>query len=157
MEFLISTNPGEEPRPLGMVASGGELSRIMLAIKTVLVGSRNCEAARPLFSTDKRRSADLKEYSYNLKPFMSVEFYSTTKFVSSRLMASPPSSTQAAAEVQLRRLWKAGVLQKARAWPHENGLIVWDNVILYVIDEKALNVYKKQFAQEFHKQPQKTP
>ena len=36
IEFLISTNPGEERRPLGMVASGGELSRIMLAIKTVL-------------------------------------------------------------------------------------------------------------------------
>lgn len=35
-EFYISTNPGEPVRPLGMVASGGELSRIMLAIKTVL-------------------------------------------------------------------------------------------------------------------------
>ncbi|MDR1771818.1 MAG: DNA repair protein RecN [Hungatella sp.] len=35
-EFLISTNPGEALKPLGMVASGGELSRIMLAIKTVL-------------------------------------------------------------------------------------------------------------------------
>lgn len=35
-EFLISTNPGEPLRPLGKVASGGELSRIMLAIKTVL-------------------------------------------------------------------------------------------------------------------------
>ena len=35
-EFLISTNPGEKVRPLKDVASGGELSRIMLAIKTVL-------------------------------------------------------------------------------------------------------------------------
>lgn len=35
-EFVISTNPGEPMRSLGMVASGGELSRIMLAIKTVL-------------------------------------------------------------------------------------------------------------------------
>jgi DNA repair protein RecN (Recombination protein N) len=35
-EFLISTNPGEPPKPLGKVASGGELSRIMLALKTVL-------------------------------------------------------------------------------------------------------------------------
>lgn len=35
-EFFISTNPGEPLRPLGAVASGGELSRIMLAIKTVL-------------------------------------------------------------------------------------------------------------------------
>lgn len=36
IEFLISTNPGEAPRPLVKIASGGELSRIMLAIKTVL-------------------------------------------------------------------------------------------------------------------------
>ena len=36
VEFLISANPGEEPKPLGKVASGGELSRIMLAMKNVL-------------------------------------------------------------------------------------------------------------------------
>lgn len=36
VEFLISTNPGEPPKPLAKIASGGELSRIMLAIKTVL-------------------------------------------------------------------------------------------------------------------------
>ncbi|MDD3360556.1 MAG: DNA repair protein RecN [Hespellia sp.] len=35
-EFYISTNPGEELHPLGSTASGGELSRIMLAIKTVM-------------------------------------------------------------------------------------------------------------------------
>lgn len=38
VEFLISTNPGEGLKPLSQVASGGELSRIMLAIKTVLAG-----------------------------------------------------------------------------------------------------------------------
>lgn len=38
-EFMISTNPGESLKPLGKVASGGELSRIMLAIKTVLADS----------------------------------------------------------------------------------------------------------------------
>ena len=38
VEFLISTNPGETLKPLGQVASGGELSRVMLAIKTVLAG-----------------------------------------------------------------------------------------------------------------------
>lgn len=36
IEFLISTNPGEGKKPLQQVASGGELSRIMLAFKTVL-------------------------------------------------------------------------------------------------------------------------
>jgi len=37
VEFLISPNPGEEPKPLAKTASGGELSRIMLALKTILV------------------------------------------------------------------------------------------------------------------------
>ena len=36
IEFLFSANPGEPPMPLAKVASGGELSRLMLAIKTVL-------------------------------------------------------------------------------------------------------------------------
>jgi DNA repair protein RecN (Recombination protein N) len=35
VEFFISTNPGEEPRPLARIASGGEISRLMLALKTV--------------------------------------------------------------------------------------------------------------------------
>lgn len=34
--FLISTNPGEPPKPLSKIASGGELSRIMLAIKNII-------------------------------------------------------------------------------------------------------------------------
>ncbi len=37
IEFLISTNPGEPAKPLAKIASGGELSRIMLAIKNVIV------------------------------------------------------------------------------------------------------------------------
>ncbi len=36
VEFYISTNPGEEPRPLSKIASGGEISRIVLAIKHLL-------------------------------------------------------------------------------------------------------------------------
>ncbi len=39
VEFLISTNPGEPPKPLSKVASGGELSRVMLALKSVLSDS----------------------------------------------------------------------------------------------------------------------
>jgi DNA repair protein RecN (Recombination protein N) len=35
VEFLFSANPGQPPRPLAQVASGGELSRILLALKTV--------------------------------------------------------------------------------------------------------------------------
>ncbi len=36
VEFMISTNPGEPVKPLGSIASGGELSRIMLGLKTVM-------------------------------------------------------------------------------------------------------------------------
>ena len=45
--FLISTNPGEELKPLSAVASGGELSRIMLALKSVL--ARNEETPTLIF------------------------------------------------------------------------------------------------------------
>lgn len=41
IEFLISANPGQEPRPIAKIASGGELSRIMLAIKNVLSDKDN--------------------------------------------------------------------------------------------------------------------
>ncbi|MDR2602859.1 MAG: DNA repair protein RecN [Spirochaetaceae bacterium] len=44
VEFLFSANSGEEPRELSRIASGGELSRVMLAIKTALVSS-GAEAA----------------------------------------------------------------------------------------------------------------
>ena len=36
LELLISTNPGEPPKPLAKIASGGEISRVMLAIKNVM-------------------------------------------------------------------------------------------------------------------------
>jgi DNA repair protein RecN (Recombination protein N) len=36
VSFLISPNPGEDPKPLAKIASGGEISRVMLAIKTIL-------------------------------------------------------------------------------------------------------------------------
>ncbi|KAF0182244.1 MAG: DNA repair protein RecN (Recombination protein N) [Nitrospirae bacterium] len=43
-EFLFSANPGEPPKPLGKVASGGELSRIMLALKsTALSGGKGAQ------------------------------------------------------------------------------------------------------------------
>ena len=39
IEFLLSANLGESPKPLKSVASGGEISRVMLALKTVLAES----------------------------------------------------------------------------------------------------------------------
>ena len=41
VEFLISSNIGEEPKPIAKIASGGELSRIMLALKNVIADKDN--------------------------------------------------------------------------------------------------------------------
>ena len=46
---------------------------------------------------------------------------------------------------------KAGILDKAKVWPNKNGLIVWQDIILYVTDEKVLNNYKKQLEEEYRK------
>ena len=43
VEFLISPNPGEQARPLRKIASGGEISRVMLALKTVLTSGNECD------------------------------------------------------------------------------------------------------------------
>jgi DNA repair protein RecN (Recombination protein N) len=43
IEFMLSTNVGEELKPLSKIASGGELSRIMLALKTILAGKGSVE------------------------------------------------------------------------------------------------------------------
>ena len=43
VEFYISLNPGEKLRPLSQIASGGELSRIMLALKSVMAGKDEME------------------------------------------------------------------------------------------------------------------
>lgn len=43
VEFLLSANQGEEPRPLSMIASGGELARIMLGIKSVFAEKEGTE------------------------------------------------------------------------------------------------------------------
>lgn len=41
VEFVISPNPGEPLKPLAKIASGGEISRVMLALKTVMAGADN--------------------------------------------------------------------------------------------------------------------
>jgi DNA repair protein RecN (Recombination protein N) len=45
VHFLVSPNAGEAPKPMEKIASGGELSRIALALKTCLVGSRSAGGA----------------------------------------------------------------------------------------------------------------
>ncbi len=48
VEFLVSPNPGEAPKPMDKIASGGEISRIALALKTCLVGNAAAGPARTL-------------------------------------------------------------------------------------------------------------
>jgi len=48
-ELLIAANPGEEPRPMSRIASGGELSRLHLALRTVLLGRREAAGLTLLF------------------------------------------------------------------------------------------------------------
>jgi len=43
IEFLVSTNPGEPPKALSKIASGGEAARILLAMKCVLTSADNIE------------------------------------------------------------------------------------------------------------------
>jgi DNA repair protein RecN (Recombination protein N) len=43
IEFYFTANPGEPPRPLVKVASGGEASRVLLALRQVLAGSDGCQ------------------------------------------------------------------------------------------------------------------
>jgi DNA repair protein RecN (Recombination protein N) len=47
VHFLVSPNAGEEPKPMEKIASGGEMSRIALALKTCLVGARAANTAIP--------------------------------------------------------------------------------------------------------------
>ena len=49
VEIVFTPNPGEAPKPLRKIASGGELSRVMLAVKTVLAEADR--VSRPWFST----------------------------------------------------------------------------------------------------------
>ena len=87
--------------------------------------------------------------------FHAHEFYYQTEFRGEILRSDRPNDPKSKA--QLKRLWEAGILDKAQAWPHENGLIVWKDIILFVTDAKALENCKKQLSIEFPRQPQNTP
>ena len=103
------------------------------------------------------QGSDLLKYSYDARwdLFHAHEFYYSTKFRDERFRYDRANDPKYRA--QLKRLWEAGILDKAQAWPHENGLIVWKDVILFITDAKALENCKKQLAKEFPRQPQITP
>ena len=122
---------------------------------------------RPRFYRKSYPSSAFHDYAENLLTssydarwdvFHAHEFYYPTKFrVEGPPTHRPNRPDDPKYKAQLKRLWEAGILDKARAWPHENGLIVWKDVILFVTDAKLLEEYKKQLEKEFSRQPQKTP
>lgn len=59
VEFLFSANPGEPPKPLIKVASGGELSRIMLALKCIEIGRLSAGSRQHLLSRQNASPATL--------------------------------------------------------------------------------------------------
>ncbi|MFQ8839949.1 MAG: hypothetical protein ACLR8P_02275 [Clostridium fessum] len=99
-EFLISTNPGEPVRPLGMVASGGELSRIMLAIKTVLA------------ETDQVPTLIFDEIDTGISG-------RTAQMVSEKLRGSSPNAVRSSASRTCRRSrrWRTSTSRSANPRP----------------------------------------
>ena len=120
---------------------------------------------RPRFYGKSYPSAGYHDHAHSLLSFSydtpwdlfhAHEFFYPTNFRGgARLHPNHPNDPKYRA--QLKRLWEAGILDKACAWPHENGLIVWKDVILFITDAKLLEEYKKQLAKEFPRQPQNTP
>lgn len=91
VEYLLAANPGEPPRPLGKVASGGELSRVLLVLKTVLndrsplstTGGEKPSSGRRGRSTPKPASAaaDGNEAVQSAEtPFAETQFAETQIF-----------------------------------------------------------------------------
>jgi DNA repair protein RecN (Recombination protein N) len=57
IEFLLSANPGQPPRPLARIASGGEISRVMLALRTVLAQTEHVGQALLPGNTERTPSS----------------------------------------------------------------------------------------------------
>ena len=123
--------------------------------KVVQIGPEISMRPRYIKAKPGKPTANMLQYSWNLRSFDAVDFYCQQGFRKEAL-SSYRSGDKLKVKVELKRLWEAGVLDKAQAWPHENGLIVWKDIILFVTDAKLLEEYKKQLAQEFPRQPQNT-
>ena len=99
---------------------------------------------------EKLKNAGLIGHSYdaNWDLFHAHEFYYPTAF-RDKLRFWPNTIDNGGYKRQLKRLYDAGILNKAKAWPDKNGLIVWKDIILYITDEKILEDYKKQLQEEY--------
>ena len=130
--------------------------------KVVNIGS--LMPMRPRYATNSTFgqgfSLPLVSFSYNLHPFDLITFYAPINFVSLKVWLRGNkmlTDLETGYKIELKRLWEAGILDKAQVWPHENGLIVWKDVILIVTDVEMLEKYKRQLANEFPRQPKQKP
>ncbi len=111
---------------------------------------------RPRFYTGKREQfiGDTKpilHFSYDSEYFLfrAYELYYPTRFrrdVFTAYYGNKPDY-----EARLKRLYEAGVLQKAEVWPKANGLIVWNDIILFVTDGGELDNVRKRLERELGK------
>ena len=124
--------------------------------KVVQIGPEVPMRPRYIKVEPRVRSLNMLRFSQNLYPFDAVNFY-CQQGCRKEVLSSYRPHNRHKVKVELKRLWEAGILDRTQAWPHENGLIVWEDVILFVTDAKLLEEYKEQLAQEFPRQPkQKT-
>ena len=93
IEFFVATNVGEEPKPLAKIASGGELSRIMLAIKNALAdkddidtlifdeidtgisGSTSDKIGQKLFQSSRNRQTICVTHSAQIAAYADCHFF----------------------------------------------------------------------------------
>ena len=124
--------------------------------KVVQIGQGTPMRERYIKTKSKVLPFDMLRSSWNLHPFFAENFYYQSDFGRTNFLYKRPGdfdrSDDPRYKAQLKHLWEAGILDKAQEWPHENGLIVWEDIILFVTDAKLLEEYKKQLAQEFPRQ-----
>lgn len=94
----------------------------------------------------------LLDHSYdpNFSVFAAQEFFYPAPFRKG-CFSSYMGQKRKGYEARLKRLYEAGVLQRAEVWPKPNGLMVWKDIILFVTDGVELNNYREKFEREIRK------
>ena len=116
----------------------------------------NWKAKRPYF-IDKRdkmmkmESIDLLNYSHTPRwaPFVTITFYNPFNVKRSIRISDFTNPEYMSA---LKRIYDAGLLENAKAWPAQNSIIVYDDIILVIMDEKDLQKAKQLLAEQDKKE-----
>ena len=157
VEFLISTNPGEELKPLARVASGGELSRIMLALKSVFSGRDEIETMifdeidvgvsgrTAQMVSEKMAGLGLKRQILCITHLPQIASMADTHFIIEKTTDGQKTKTG------IRELTKEGAVQEIARML--GGVEITDKVVESASEMKAMADKKKQevFARENEK------